>query len=98
MAEATQQQASAEPRATSGRRTPYDTWIESTGVPVYRGYAVEDARTLPVGPWSERECNAAFAVLAGQAGVSEARITEVPPGGTTRPVTFSLDEVVYVVQ
>ncbi len=93
----TQQLATAEPRAAFDRRSPYDRWIESTGVPVYRGYAVEDARTIPVGPWPERGCNAVFAVLAGQAGVSEARITEVPPGVTTRPVTFSLDEVVYVV-
>lgn len=94
----TQQLASAEPRSTARRRSPYDRWIESTGVPVYRGYAVEDARTVPVGPWPERECNAAFAVLAGQDGVSEARITEIPPGVTTRPVKFSLDEVVYVVE
>jgi hypothetical protein len=85
-------------RAPTGRRIPYDEWIESTGVPIYRGYAVEDSRTIEVGPWPERECNAAFVVLAGQAGVSETRITEVPAGGTTRPVTFSLDEVVYVVE
>jgi len=78
--------------------SPYDRYIESTGVPVYRGYAIEDARTVPVGPWEERECNAAFAVLAGQKDVSEVRITEVPPGVTTRPVKFSLDEVVYVVE
>lgn len=94
----TQQPAAAERRDTPRRLTPYDRWIESTGVPVYRGYAIEDARTIPVGPWQERECNAAFAVLAGQAGVSEARITEIPPGVTTRPVQFSLDEVVYVVE
>ncbi|HEY3116900.1 MAG TPA: cupin domain-containing protein [Chloroflexota bacterium] len=78
--------------------SPYDRYVESTGVPVFRGYAIEDARTIPVGPWPERECNAAFAVLAGQKDVSEVRITEIPPGVTTRPVKFSLDEVVYVVE
>src|SRR3954454_23005536 len=78
--------------------SPYDRYIESTGVPVYRGYAIEDARTIPVGPWEERGCNATFAVLAGQKDVSEVRITEVPPGVTTNPVRFSLDEVVYVVE
>src|SRR5581483_11684305 len=77
--------------------SPYDQYIESTGVPIYRGYAIEDARTIPVGPWPDRECNAAFAVLAGQRDVSEIRITEIPPGGTTRPVKFALDEIVYVV-
>jgi len=80
-----------------GRSAPYDDWVDSLGVPVHRGWALEDARTVEVGPWEERGCNAAFVVLAGQAGVSESRITEVPPGVTTEPVTFSLDEVVYVV-
>jgi mannose-6-phosphate isomerase-like protein (cupin superfamily) len=78
--------------------SPYDRYVESTGVPVHRGYAIEDARTVPVGPWSERECNAAFVVLAGQKDVSEIRITEIPPGATAQPVTFALDEVVYVVE
>ncbi|MEA2640842.1 MAG: hypothetical protein QOF51_2236 [Chloroflexota bacterium] len=91
--------ATAPSPAPRGSRTnAYDRWVESTGVPVHRGYAIEDARTIPVGPWPERECNAAFVVLTGADGVSEARITEVPPGGATRPVKFSLDEVVYVVE
>jgi oxalate decarboxylase/phosphoglucose isomerase-like protein (cupin superfamily) len=77
--------------------SPYDQYVESTGVPVHRGYSIEDARTVPVGPWAERDCNAAFCVLAGQKDVSEVRITEIPPGGTTRPVKFTLDEIVYVV-
>jgi oxalate decarboxylase/phosphoglucose isomerase-like protein (cupin superfamily) len=81
-----------------GRRHPYDLWLESLEVPVHRGYAIEDSRTVEVGPWEERECNTAFVVLAGQEGVSEARITEIPPGVTTRPVKFTLDEVVYVVE
>ncbi len=33
----------------------------------------------------------------GQEGVSSTRITEIPAGETTRPLKFSLDEVVYVV-
>jgi len=67
-------------------------------VPIHRGYYIEDARTVEVGPWADRKCNAAILVLAGQEGVSEARITEIPPGGTTEPVRFALDEAVYVVE
>ena len=50
----------------------YDRWMESRGVPVHRGYFIEDLRTIEVGPWAERECNAAFIQLKGQEGVSEA--------------------------
>src|SRR5215471_2144356 len=79
------------------RRPPYDLWIESTGVPIHRGYYIEDARTVEVGPWAERECNAAFLQLAGCEGVTEARITEIPAGATLPPLRFAFDEIVYVV-
>ena len=77
-------------------RLPYDEWVESIGVPIHRGYFIEDARNIEVGPWEERECNAAFIQLAGMQGTAEARITEIPPGGTTAPMKFALDEAVYV--
>ncbi len=80
------------------RRMPYQEWMESTGVPIHKGYYIEDARTIPVGPWPERECNACFLELAGCEGVTEARITEIPPGATLPPVRFALDEAVYVVE
>jgi oxalate decarboxylase/phosphoglucose isomerase-like protein (cupin superfamily) len=75
---------------------PYDAWIESTGVPIHKGYFIDDVRTVPLGWWPERECNAAFLELAGCEGVTEARVTEIPPGKTLPPLHFTLDEVVYV--
>lgn len=76
----------------------YTRWVESVGIPIHKGYYVEDVRTVEVGKWEERECNAAFLVLAGQEGVSEARVTEIPPGRTLPPLKFALDEVVYVAE
>jgi hypothetical protein len=76
----------------------YEQWVESTGVPVHRGFFVQDLRTLELGRWDERECNAAFLLLAGQEGVSEARVTEVPPGATLPPLSMAVDEVAYVVE
>lgn len=78
--------------------SPYDMWTESLGVPIHTGYYVEDVRTIELGWWQERECNAAFLKLAGQEGVTEARITEIPPGKTLPPLKFTLDEIVYVVE
>ncbi len=74
----------------------YERWIESTGVPTHKGYYVEDLRTLELGWWEERQCNASFLLLAGQEGVTEARVTEIPPGKTLPPIRFALDEIVYV--
>ena len=90
-----QQQAPVNPYR---QPSPYEQWVASTGVPVHRGYFVEDVRTVEVGPWPERECNAAFLVLAGQEGVTEARLTEIPPATTLPPMHFALDETTYVVE
>ncbi len=75
---------------------PYDQWVESLDLPIHRGYFVEDVRNLEVAPWPEMGCNAAFIQLAGMEGVADARVTEIPPGGSTKPVRFALDEVFYV--
>lgn len=80
------------------RVSVYDKWIESLRVPIHRGYYVEDLRTLKLGWWEARQCNAAFLKLAGQEGVSEVRVTEVPPGKTTRPWRMALDEIVYIAE
>jgi len=84
--------------ATFWRRvSSYDQWIESLGVPIHKGYYIEDLRTLDLGWWEERQCNTAFMKLAGQEGISEIRVTEIPPGKTTTPWRMALDEIVYVV-
>ena len=77
---------------------PYDIWMESIGIPIHRGYFVEDLRTVELGWWDERRCMAAFIQLMGQEGVSEARVTEIPPGETLPAWRFALDEVVYVLE
>jgi hypothetical protein len=75
---------------------PYDQWAESLGLPIHTGYYIEDARKLEVAPWPEMGCNAAFIKMTGMAGVCDARITEIPPGGTTAAYQFALDETVFV--
>ena len=89
------EQAGAAAGSRRDSRYPYDVWMEAQGVPIHRGYFIEDLRTVEVGPWEERECDAAFIQLVGMEGVAEARVTEIAPGGTLPPMTFALDEVVY---
>ncbi|HEX6511810.1 MAG TPA: cupin domain-containing protein [Chloroflexota bacterium] len=88
-----QEQSSAAPRT----RFAYDEWMDSRGVPVHRGFFVRDVREAELDWWEERKCKTAFIQLAGQEGVSEARITEIPPGETLPPYKLAIDEVVYVV-
>ncbi len=97
-AELTSQIRSDEVNPITAASTSHARWMQSVGIPIHRGYHVEDLRTLQLGWWPERECNAAYLVLSGQEGKSEARVTEIPAGKTLPPVKFALDEIVYVVE
>src|SRR3954466_868779 len=70
------------PTSYSKSLSAYEQWIQSTGVPIHRGFFIDDVRTVELGWWAERECNAAFLVLSGQEGVTEGRVTEIAPGAT----------------
>ncbi len=76
----------------------YDQWVEKQGIPVYKDYYIADGRTVELGDWDARGHKAAFLQLAGLEGVSEARISEIAPGGKIAPVKFAIEEVVYVLQ
>lgn len=88
-------QRKGEDATTWGRVSAYDDWVQSLGVPIHQGYHVEDLKTVTVGWWEGRRSNAAFLKLAGQEGVSEVRVTEVPPGESTAPWKIAVDELVY---
>jgi mannose-6-phosphate isomerase-like protein (cupin superfamily) len=76
--------------------SPYDLYLETLDIPVHSGYYVEDIRTIELGWWPERGVNAAILKLAGNEGITESRVSEIPPGATTKPIRFALDEAVYV--
>jgi oxalate decarboxylase/phosphoglucose isomerase-like protein (cupin superfamily) len=81
-----------------GGKYTYDQWMESVGIPIYKGYHIEDLRTMALGWWEERQCDAAFIQLMGQEGISSAWVTEIAPGKTSPQLKFALDEIVYVVE
>jgi oxalate decarboxylase/phosphoglucose isomerase-like protein (cupin superfamily) len=76
----------------------HDRWMDSLGLPVHSGYYIEDLRSLPLGRWEERGCDAAFIQLEGSQGITETRVMEVPARGVLPPVRLAFDEVVYVAQ
>lgn len=73
----------------------YDLWMRAQGIPIHEGYYIEDLRTLELGWWKARECDAAFIQLVGQEGVSATRVVEIPPGESLPPMKLAFDEIVY---
>src|SRR5438876_557198 len=66
--------ATRDPQYTTTRRLPtHSVWQEQQGIPIHRGYYVEDLRTVEVGDWKARGVKAAFVQLEGMPGVTEIR-------------------------
>lgn len=93
----TQVKAPASPPQNK-RRMAYDDWMESIGIPIYRGHHVEDLRTVELGWWEQRQAFGAFLHLKGMEGVSEARVMEIPAGKSSPPLKLAIGELVYVLE
>jgi mannose-6-phosphate isomerase-like protein (cupin superfamily) len=92
-------EAPAETQNRGRRRTSnYEAWIAKQGIPIHRAFFIDDLRTLEVGWWEYRQCNAAFIVLAGQEDIQESRVTAIKPGETIPPSKIALEEMCYCVQ
>ena len=68
----------------------YDHWMESVGIPIHRGFFVEDLRTVELGWWDERQYDAAFIQLNGQEGITSAMVMEIAPGKSLPPMSLLL--------
>ncbi len=82
----------------SEKQGTYEAWIAKQGIPIHRAFFIDDLRTIEVGWWEFRQCNAAFLVLAGQEDIQESRVTAIPPGQMLPPWKIALEEMVYCVQ
>jgi oxalate decarboxylase/phosphoglucose isomerase-like protein (cupin superfamily) len=78
--------------------SPYERWIRAQGIPIHRAFFIDDLRTIEVGWWEFRQCNAAFLVLTGQEDIQESRVTAIPAGATLPPWRIALEEMCYCVQ
>ncbi|MPZ13529.1 MAG: cupin domain-containing protein [Chloroflexi bacterium] len=76
----------------------YESWIQAQGIPIHRAFFIEDLRTIELGWWEFRQCQAAFLVLAGQEDIQESRVTAIAPGAALPPWKIALEEMCYCVQ
>ena len=60
---------------------PYDSFMESEGVPIYRGIGVRRVQDLPLAPWPRLGGRGSYIQLYGTEGLWGSYIVEVPAGG-----------------
>src|ERR671939_589824 len=79
-------------------RSPYERFIESEGIPIYRGIGVYDTRDLPLGKWERLGGRGTFLYLHGCEDVKGLFVVEVPAGDALKPEKHFYDEFFLVIE
>jgi mannose-6-phosphate isomerase-like protein (cupin superfamily) len=88
--------AQATPLEPLPRIDAYEQWQRGEGVPVLRGFYIEDLNTIELAPWSRKGGRGAFVNLEGTGGVNDAHVVEIGPGASSEPERHLYEEMVYI--
>jgi quercetin dioxygenase-like cupin family protein len=78
--------------------TPYDAWVKSQGIEVFKGYFVEDLYTLPLHWWERKGGYGALINLEGTGYMDDAYVCAIPEGKSLKPESYLFEELVYVLE
>jgi len=86
-----------QPTKTLERINPYSEFLRAEGIPVVRGFAIDDLKTLELEPWARKGGRGVYVNLEGTGGTNDAYVCEIPPGGSLNPERHLFEEMIYVV-
>jgi quercetin dioxygenase-like cupin family protein len=78
--------------------TPYDKFMESEGVPVFRGIGVRRVQDLPMADWKRMGGRGSYIQLHGTEGKWGCYVVEVPAKGALNAERHLYEEIYYVVE
>jgi len=79
-------------------KTPYDLFMESEGIPIYRDIGVSKVQNLPLQPWKRTGGRGTYIQLHGTEGKWGSYVVEVPGAGALNPEKHMYEEVYFVVE
>src|SRR5262249_49936480 len=77
---------------------PYDSFMESEGIPIYRGIGVRRVQDLPLAPWKRQGGRGSYIQLYGTEGLWGMYVVEVPGAGALNIERHLYEKVVLVVE
>ena len=77
-------------------KSVYNKWVEAQGVPIIRGFYVDDLRTVKLEPWDRLGGLGVFINLFGDYATNDAYLCEIPPGKSLKPQKHLFEEIVFV--
>jgi quercetin dioxygenase-like cupin family protein len=78
--------------------SPYDSFMESEGLPVFRDIGVRRVQDLPLAPWRRMGGRGTYIQLFGTEGKWGAYVVEVPKAGALNAEKHLYEEIFYVVE
>ena len=79
-------------------KTPYDLFMESEGIPVFRDIGVSKVQNLPLAPWKRLGGRGTYIQLHGTEGKWGCYVVEVPGAGALNPEKHLYEEIYLVVE
>src|SRR5262249_15750951 len=79
-------------------KTPYDLFIESEGIPIFRDIGVSKVQNLPLAPWKRMGGRGTYIQLYGTEGKWGSYVVEVPGAGALNAEKHMYEEIYYVVE
>src|SRR5829696_1438682 len=83
---------------TLERINAYREFQRDEGIPVIRGFAVEDLSAVELAPWARKSGRGSFINLDGTGGTNDAYVCEIPPGGSLNPGHQLFEEMIYILE
>jgi hypothetical protein len=78
-------QGKEQQRPATWGRGAYEQFIETEGVPIHTGVAVDDLRTAKVAPWARLDAKGAYIRLMGAEDTDNGYLLELDPGKSSAP-------------
>jgi hypothetical protein len=84
--------------AAYSNKTPYELWQQTEEIPIYGGLAVEDLKTISLGPWKRKRAMGAFINMLGAGRSCDAYVCEIPARDQTCHEQYLFEELIYVIK
>jgi quercetin dioxygenase-like cupin family protein len=79
-------------------KSPYDIFMESEGIPIFRGIGVKRVQDLPLKPWERLGGRGSYIQLSGTEGKWGCYLVEVPSAGELNAERHLFEKIHFVVE
>jgi mannose-6-phosphate isomerase-like protein (cupin superfamily) len=96
MSDATPAGSTEQKRPSFWGRGAYELFLETEGIPVYTGAALQDMRTAELAKWPRLDAKGAYIRLVGAEDTDNAYLIELDPGKSSAPEKHLFEEYFFV--